>query len=194
MGVEASPAHSDRISCAAFLVLGFLGAMPPLTMQIFIPSLPSLQTSLHTSPVLVLLTVSVYQATFAVMQLIIGPLSDVFGRRILLLTSMASYVAFSAVAAISPNVYFLLPVRAGQAVGVSGALVLSSTILRDRFSVSARERIIANLAPMRSLAPLFAPILGSFLEVGFGWRSSFLALSLFGAVALAGAWHTMHET
>ena len=88
--------------------------MPPLTMEIYIPSLPSLQESLSTTPALVLMTLSVYQGTFSALQLIVGPLSDVYGRRVILLSTLAIYILVSTMAALSPTIYFLLPTRAAQ--------------------------------------------------------------------------------
>ncbi|KAL1515532.1 hypothetical protein AB1Y20_002154 [Prymnesium parvum] len=184
----------ERPSCGLFTTLALLGAMGPLAVEICIPSLPSMQESLHTSPSLVLLTLSSYLAAFATLQLIIGPISDVVGRRPILLSSLTTFVVASILAALSPSIYFLLPTRAMQAFGASSAMVLSTSVLRDKYGAASRERIASNLAPIRSTAPLLAPVLGSFLEATFGWRSCFFFLAAYGLLSLVRVWGSLPES
>lgn len=134
-------------------------------MEIYIPSLPSMQEALHTSPVLVLLTLSVYQACFSLLQIVLGPISDVYGRRPVLLVGLVIYICASVAATLSMTIEFLIPPRALQAIGSASAAMLSVAILRDRLEMKKREEVSSKIAMVRSTAPLLAPVVGSFLEV-----------------------------
>lgn len=217
------------------LVLGLLGALPPFTMEIYIPSLPSMQKELSASPGAVLLTISVYSASFATCQLLLGPFSDVYGRRKVLLFGMAIYVLASLVVSLVSTVPMMLFPRVLQAVGSSSGAILSIAFLRDSLTLSQREVVTSKLAivrscgrpepsapsrnaslpappppppsslsPMartcravvsvRSCAPLVAPIVGSLLQATLGWRACFHALTLIGALSLAGVHTTLPES
>ena len=161
----APKSDEEGLSCLELAIVGLLGGFPPLTMEIYIPSLPSLQESLRTSPALVLLTLSVYQACFSFLQIVLGPVSDVYGRRTIMLGGLIIYIVASMTAMLSTTIELLIAPRSLQAIGSASAAILSVAILRDRLSMGKREEVTAKLAVVRSSAPLLAPVLGSFLEV-----------------------------
>ena len=194
VNLQGAPHNRATLSGLELAVVALLGGLPPFTMEIYIPSLPSLQTQLHTTPRLVMLTLSVYQACFSGLQVILGPISDVYGRRPVLLGALTFYVGASGAAMFAPTIEILIVLRSLQAVGSASAAILSIATLRDRLDMKERQRVTSKLAMVRSTAPLLAPVVGSLLEVSLGWRSSFGALGLLGLLGLYGAFSSLPES
>ena len=172
---------------AAIVTLCLISAFPPLTMEIYLPSLPQLQRYFGTSADMVLLTISVYTAAFCLMQLLIGPLSDVHGRRRILLGSLVCYVLSSAAAAAATSVYALLPPRVVQGCASASCIILAQAILRDLLELPHREAVMVKLGMCKSGSALLAPVIGSVLQGTLGWRATFGFLVAIGLLALLGA-------
>ena len=168
--------------------------MPPISMEIYIPSLPTIERKLHTSTEMVLATISLYTIAFGVMQLLLGPFSDVYGRRGLLLVSLSLYVVACVAVALSPTVGFMLPPRVIQGSTSAAVLIVGQAMLRDLLSLSRRERVTSWMAVVRSTSPLLAPVIGSLLQACCGWRSTFWALTLLGVFGLALSWRLLPES
>lgn len=181
-------------SFAALAVICGLTAFPPLTMEVYIPSLPSLEHEMHTSATWILSTISVYTVGFSIMQIVLGPVSDVLGRRALLLAGLVTYVISCAGAACTTSVEMLLVPRVTQSFGSACAVILAQAILRDLLDKERRESVMVYFAIVRSCAPLIAPVIGSFLEAAFGWRSSFWFLTASGSGALLGVYLLVPES
>jgi DHA1 family bicyclomycin/chloramphenicol resistance-like MFS transporter len=175
-------------------LLALLTALGPFSVDMYLASLPDIGRSLSASPAAVQLTLSVYLVGYAVGQLVYGPLSDRFGRRPVLLISLAGYCAASLACALAPTIELLLLARACQALGSSGAIVIARAVVRDLYEGARAGRELALMGAIFSLAPVIAPSVGGLLQSGFGWRSNFVVLVLIGASAGLLVWLMLPET
>ena len=144
--------------------------------DIYLPSLPAIKIALRTDIGYVQLTVSVFLASFALSQLIYGPLSDRFGRKLIVIFATGLYCLMSLLAACSTSIIQLLIVRAVQGVGAGGCSLISRSIVRDRFSGRELETIAVYLSLVWSLVPVLAPLLGSYVQHYLGWQYNFILL------------------
>ena len=194
--VDLSDAKPPKVevSCAALFLIGALTSFPPLTMEIYIPSLPTIEEELHTSSAHVLSTISVYTISFGVTQLVLGPLSDVYGRRGILLVAMAFYTASSAACTLAPSVEVMYAPRIVQGAASAGAIILGQAILRDLLPVERRESVTSKIAVVRAMSPMLAPVLGSFIAALLGWRANFGFLVLLGLYAVVGTKQLLAES
>jgi DHA1 family bicyclomycin/chloramphenicol resistance-like MFS transporter len=168
------------------LVLGALSALGPLSVDMYLPSFPSIGVSLNTGVAEVQLTLATYLAGLAVGQLLYGPLADRFGRRPPLLAGIALYTMAAIACAAAPSVWALATARFVQALGACAGMVVSRAVVRDRFDVRESARMYSSLLLVMGAAPVLAPLVGAqVLRIG-GWRAIFLVLATF-AAALLGA-------
>ena len=165
-----------------------------VAITIFLPSLPAMAADLGTSQALAQMTVSAYLGTFALAQLVIGPLSDAIGRRTPLLAGLILFTIGGLACALAPNITFLISARIVQAVGGCTCIVISRAIVRDTTDGPAATRAMAYLGMSLAVAPMVAPLIGGQLEARFGWQSNFLATALLGAGALVATMLTLKET
>src|SRR5882757_3834526 len=165
-------------------LLAALSAIAPLTTDMYLPSLPDIARQLTASIAQVQLTISAYLIGFAVGQIFYGPISDRHGRKPVLLAALALYCAATLVCAVSTSIEMLIVARALQALGGSGAIVLTRAVVRDLYSGARAGRELSVIGSVMALAPVLAPIIGGLLQTRFGWRWIFIALvavGLFGA-------------
>lgn len=155
----------------------------PLAMDIYIPSVPYLTEHLGTTSNGMQLTLSLFLLMYAVMQLIIGPMSDTYGRRGIAFWGVVIFIASSIIATFSQSLWFLLICRLFQAVGASIAYVVAFSMVRDEYSGGEAAKIYSYLNGMIAFSPLFGPAIGSYLEIKYGWESEFLFLAGLGVVA-----------
>jgi len=165
------------------LVIGFL-MLQPLSTDLYLASLPSLGSVFGAPPSKVQLTLSLFVIAFGGAQLIIGPLSDRYGRRPVVITGLALYVLASLLCALAPTIELLIAARFVQALGCCSAIIIARAIVRDAYAPSDSVRVVARASTWLSVAPLTGPILGSFLQVRFGWQAAFVALSLLSSIVL----------
>jgi DHA1 family bicyclomycin/chloramphenicol resistance-like MFS transporter len=181
-------------SIALTLLLAVLTAVGPLSMDMYLASLPSIGRLLDAPTSQVQLTISAYLIGFACAQVFYGPLSDRHGRRPVLLAALGIYLLATLACALSTSIEMLIAARFVQAVGGSGASVLARAVVRDMYEGTRVGRELARMAAIMALAPLVAPLIGGVLETVFGWRSNFVALLGFGAAALTMVWFLLPET
>ncbi|HWL31170.1 MAG TPA: multidrug effflux MFS transporter [Xanthobacteraceae bacterium] len=181
-------------SFALTLLLAMLTGLGPLSMDMYLASLPAIGRILGASPAEVQLTISFYLAGFALSQVFYGPLSDRHGRRPVLLAALGVYVVATLACAFAFSIETLIAARFIQAVGGSGAIVLARAVVRDMFEGARVGRELSRMAAIMALAPLVAPMIGGVLQTTFGWRSNFLALFAFGAAAWVMVWLLLPET
>lgn len=165
------------------LVIGFL-MLQPLSTDLYLASLPSLGSVFNVPSSTVQLTLSMFVIAFGGAQLIVGPLSDRFGRRPVVIGGLSLYVLASLLCAISPSIELLIAARFVQALGCCSAIIIARAIVRDAYAPADSARVVARASTWLSIAPLTGPILGSYLQVAFGWRAAFVALSLLSALLL----------
>ena len=181
-------------SRALTLLLAMLSGLGPLSVDLYLPSLPAIGRLLQASVADVQLTISLYLVGYACAQIFYGPLSDRHGRRPVLLATLGLYVLASIACALAFSIETLIAARVLQALGGSGAIVLARTVVRDGFEGAHVGREMARLAAITVLAPLVAPMIGGVLQTAFGWRSNFVALFVIGAVGWIMVWFLLPET
>jgi DHA1 family bicyclomycin/chloramphenicol resistance-like MFS transporter len=171
---------------ALVALIGLCFMLQPLATDAYLPSLPGLARTFGAGIATVQLTLSLFVLTFGTLQLVVGPLSDRFGRHPLLVTGLALYLVASLACALAPTLEFLIVARIVQAAGCCTCLAVARAIVRDVFTPQAGARAIAQASTILAAAPLLGPILGSALEVRFGFRAIFVVLALFagGLIAL----------
>ncbi len=168
-----------------FLVtLASLTAFTPLAIDMYLPSLPSIQRELATSASAVQLTLSAFMAGLCVAQLAYGPLADRFGRRRPLFAGIALYLAASIACAFAPSIGWLIALRFLQAAGGSAGPVIARAIVRDHYRGNEAARVLSILMLIMGAAPIFAPLAGGWVLAVVGWRAVFLVLALLGLAAL----------
>lgn len=183
---DATPDRAPPSISASIIVLAALAAVGTFATNILLPSLPSIAKSLNVSTAAIASTISVYLAVFAVGQLVVGPLSDRYGRWKPVVFGLVIFVVGSVWCEFSNDLPMLLVGRSIQAIGACAASVLSRAIARDLLSGEELTRAMAFIMVAMSAAPGFSPLIGGLLEATFGWRSEFLVVGLFGMiVALA---------
>lgn len=176
------------------LLITAMMMMQPLSTDLYLASLPSLATGFAVPVATVQLTLSLFVIGFGAAQLVIGPLSDRFGRRPVLLTGLALYVAASAMCGLALSIELLIFARFLQALGCCAAVMIARAIVRDAYAPEDSAKLLAKASTWISLAPIFGPILGAYLQVAFGWRAAFIALGIFSACVMAACIRHMPET
>jgi DHA1 family bicyclomycin/chloramphenicol resistance-like MFS transporter len=176
------------------LLLAMLTALGPLSMDMYLPSLPDIAQVLGAPVACTQLTISSYLIGFAVGQMIYGPLSDRCGRRPVLLAAVALYLASTLACAAAQSVDLLIVARLLQGISGSGAIVLARAIVRDVYSGVQAARELSLMGSISATAPIVAPMLGGVLQAGFGWRANFICMSVGGLIALLVAARLLPET
>ncbi|PTM39486.1 multidrug effflux MFS transporter [Bosea sp. 124] len=184
MGEAVAPSVAGEVSGGVVLLLAGLAAVGTLATNIILPAFPRMGAELGLTGAQLGLLLSSFFITFALGQLVVGPLSDRFGRRSLVLGGLATFVAGSLVAALAGSLWVLLLARVIQAMGACAASVLARAIARDLFQGEALGRVLSLTMIASAVAPGFSPLLGSLLVELSGWRMSFLFVG-FCAAALA---------
>ncbi|WP_028590426.1 multidrug effflux MFS transporter [Paenibacillus massiliensis] len=181
--MQASPLKGGRVLWIAF-VLGALSAFAPLSIDMYLPSLPILAQDLQTTASLAQLSLTACLLGLAIGQLIAGPLSDVRGRRGPLIVSLVLYAVASLLCVFAPNIGILLVLRFVQGLTGSAGIVISRAVARDLYSGPALTRFFSLLMLVNGLAPIAAPVLGGLLLKFMPWRGVFMVLCIIGVVML----------
>ena len=179
---------------ALTLLLALLAGMGPLSVDMYLASLPDMSRLLAAPTSQVQLTISFYLVGFAIAQVFYGPLSDRHGRKPVLLAALAIYLMATLACSLATSIETLIAARFMQAVGSSGAIVLARAVVRDMYDGAQLGREMSRIAAMMAVAPLVAPLFGGVLQTAFGWRSNFVALFIYGATAAAMVWLLLPET
>lgn len=170
-----------------------LTALSVSSLNLYLPSLADMASDFQVDYALISLSVGGFLAITAGLQLIIGPLSDRFGRRPILLVSMALFTVASIGCAVTTDIYLFLGFRVLQG-SIVAASALPRAIIRDTSPLDQATAKIAHVSMVMALAPMLAPAFGGLLGQQFGWRASFVALALAGAGLLALCWADLGET
>ena len=178
------------------VILACLGMVGALAIDTYLPSIPAIGREFDVGPLAVQQTLSVFLFAFAFMMLFYGTLSDSFGRRPVILIALAVYTLASLGAVFAPTFGALLACRALQGLAAGAGSVIGQAIVQDRYAhdQAHAQRIMSHIMMVFGLAPAIAPILGGYLHVTFGWRSTFLFLAAFGALMMLLVWRGLPES
>jgi DHA1 family bicyclomycin/chloramphenicol resistance-like MFS transporter len=194
------PSHPHNTSEQAprsfkyILMLGALAALPALTTDMYLSSLPAVEADFQTTQTAAQLTLSGTLVGAGIGQLVIGPFSDRFGRRLPLVVGISLHVVVSLLCSMTPNIGTLTGLRVLQGFFNAAAAVVSLAVIRDRFVGSAAAQLLSRLMLVIGVAPLLAPTVGQAISGLWNWRAVFYALALIGMILVAIVWKFMPET
>ena len=188
------PALAVRRNWVLVVVLGALSTFGPLSMDMYLPSLPSIAKELQAGTSTVQLSLTACVAGLALGQLVAGPLSDSVGRRRPLLFGLAGFVVASLLCAFSPSIQVLLALRLVQGLCGATGLVIARAIVRDLYSGVAAARFFSRLMLVSGLAPILAPLVGGQLLRVTTWRGVFVFLAIVGVLIFLAALFGTPET
>ncbi|MDP2410456.1 MAG: multidrug effflux MFS transporter [Pseudolabrys sp.] len=171
------------------ILLMALTAIGPLTLNIMVPALPNMAVRLGTDTATVQLTLSLFLLSLAGAQLVLGPLSDRYGRRPVMLWGLAVTVIASLAAVAATSIGALIVARIIQAAGAATGVVIGRAIIRDLFDRDRAAAMLGLVTTAMVIAPMVAPLIGGLLDTMFGWEASFLFTALFAALLLV--WTTL---
>ena len=176
------------------VILACLGMVGALAIDTYLPSIPAIGREFNVGPLAVQQTLSVFLFAFAFMMLFYGTLSDSFGRRPVMMVALAVYTLASLGAAFAPSFGWLLVFRALQGLAAGSGSVIGAAIVQDRFSGAQAQKMMSHIMMVFGLAPAIAPVVGGWLHVHFGWRSTFYFLAAFGTLMLVLVWRVLPES
>jgi MFS transporter, DHA1 family, multidrug resistance protein len=185
---------SRRRKLLYILLLGALTALGPFTIDLYLPAFPALEASLGVSEAEVQLTLTGTTVGFALGQLVVGPLSDKFGRRLPLILATALHITASLGAALSTDLASLGLFRVLMGIGAAGGGVVAMAMVRDLFSGYAMVRMFSRMALVNGLAPILAPVIGSQLLLIMPWPGIFYFLAGYGTLVIIAAILLVRET
>ncbi|MFB7734219.1 multidrug effflux MFS transporter [Streptomyces sp. NPDC056112] len=194
-GLAGPPARAARnAGLLVTLILGGLTATPPLAMDMYLPSLPEVTRSLHAPAATVQLTLTACLAGMALGQIVVGPMSDRWGRRRPLLAGLAVYVLATALCALAPNVETLVAFRLAQGLSGAAGIVIARAVVRDLYDGVAMARFFSTLMLISGVAPIVAPLIGGQILRVTDWRGVFVVLTVVGALLAVVVWTRLPET
>lgn len=162
------------------LLLGTLGALGPLTIDMYLPAFPSIAEDLQTTASSVQLSLTACLLGLGLGQLVLGPMSDVHGRKKPLLIGLVAFLLASFLISFSPSIGFLIAARFLQGFSAAAGIVISRAIVRDVYSGPELTKFFALLMLISNLAPILAPIAGSGVLLFTDWNGVFIILGLIG--------------
>lgn len=191
---QPSPRHFlNRARPPHMLTLIMLAGLSALAMNIFLPSLPNMTVHFATDYRLMQLSVALYLGFNAVIQVLIGPVSDRFGRRPVILWGLVLFVLATLGCLLAPTVEAFLFFRMCQAVAAVG-MVLSRAAVRDMYDQDQAASMIGYVTMGMAVVPMLGPAVGGVLDAVLGWQANFWLLALLGLLTLALTWADFGET
>ncbi|WP_095497679.1 Bcr/CflA family multidrug efflux MFS transporter [Paraferrimonas haliotis] len=190
-----STAGDARSPTLAFiLMLGALGALTPLAIDIYLPAMPMIADSLGAAAGTIQMTLTPYVTGFAIGQLFYGPISDALGRRPVLMLGLGGFIATSLLCALVNDAQWLVLVRVLQGLSGAAVSVIIMALVRDLYEREDFARTMSFITLVVTLAPLIAPILGGYISVWLGWRAIFWLLMLVAMIVMLVSWWRVPET
>lgn len=185
---------TERSTKGLTIVLGALAALGAAAIDMYLPSLPSIEADLAAAPGETQFTLSAFFIGLGIGQLFYGPLSDAFGRKRVMMGGIVLYCLASLGCILATTIDELIVLRFIQALGAASGQVIARAMVRDMFTLNdaARAQSFINLA--FSVTPLLAPNIGGYVLIWFGWREIFLVLCGFGAACLVALLVRVPET
>jgi len=183
----------DRTTPPHIATLILLAGMSAIVMNIFLPSLPRMTEHYQTDYSIMQLSVALYLGVSGALQVVLGPLSDKFGRRPVILFGLGAFLLATLGCILAPTVEVFLFFRMCQAV-VAVAMVTSRAAVRDMYEQDQAASMIGYVTMGMAVVPMVSPMFGGILDQLFGWQASFWALFLLGALTMWLSWADMGET
>ncbi|MFD3998077.1 Bcr/CflA family multidrug efflux MFS transporter [Streptomyces sp. NPDC058583] len=187
-------AATRRTGLLVTLVLGGLTALPPLSMDMYLPALPEVTGALNAPAATVQLTLTACLAGMALGQLVVGPMSDKWGRRRPLLIGMIVYVLATAVCALAPTAELLIGFRLLQGLAGAAGIVIARAVVRDLYDGVEMARFFSTLMLISGAAPIIAPLIGGQILRITDWRGVFYVLTVIGVLLTLVVWRFLAET
>ena len=175
-------------------LLGGVTALGPLSIDTTLPAMPAIADAFGTGYASVQLSLSAFMLGIALGQIVIGPLSDGFGRRPIMLAGVALYILSTIGCANAPTVEWLMTFRLLQGFAACAGQVLARAIIRDRFDREDAARLLSYVLMVHGIAPLIGPIIGAHIAVDFDWRAIFWFLALYCAGLAVLLWSYVGES
>ncbi len=176
------------------LVIGCLNGLMPFTTDLYLPAFSSMAESLNTSVGFIAMTMSSFFAGSCIGQLLHGPILDKYGRKYPMMMGLFLFFVTSILCGLAQYIEVLIVLRFFQAIGISMCSVGGKTVVRDLFPPSETARIFSILGLIMGVAPIIAPTVGSWLLLGFGWRSIFYFLAINSALLIVLLWQFLPNT
>jgi MFS transporter, DHA1 family, multidrug resistance protein len=183
----------DRTTPPHIATLILIAGLAALSLNIFLPSLPQMAEHFGVPYAMMQLSVSLYLAATAVLQIFIGPISDLFGRRPVMIVAAVLFTLATAGALLAPGFGLFLACRLMQAIIATG-FVLSRAMVRDMVPQDQAASMIGYVTMGMSIVPMIGPVIGGALDAAFGWQASFVLLGLGGAGLVLLVWADLGET
>ncbi|MBI1765493.1 MAG: multidrug effflux MFS transporter [Acidobacteria bacterium] len=184
----------NKVSWRLVSILGALTAFGSLSIDMYLPSFPTLEKELRASGSAVQFSLAAFFIGLALGQAFYGPLADRFGRKRPLYFGVALYVVASVGCALAPNIESLIAWRFVQAVGGCAGIVIARAMVRDLFDHHSSAKVFSLLVLVLGVAPILAPVLGGYVLKAYGWRAIFVILAVFGVGCLLAAIFGLQET
>ncbi len=175
------------------MTLIMIAGLAALSLNVFLPSLPSMAKHFGVEYQLMQLSVSLYLAMTAVIQVFVGPISDRLGRRVVMLASIVVFILATLGAVLAPNFAVFLTCRMLQAIIATG-FVLTRAVVRDMVPQDQAASMIGYVTMGMSVVPMIGPVIGGVLDQAFGWQATFAMLGISGVALLALVWADQGET
>jgi DHA1 family bicyclomycin/chloramphenicol resistance-like MFS transporter len=189
--LHTRPGPSNR---ALIVLIGLYLMLQGVSTDLYLASLPGLARTFAVPAATVQLTLSAFVLAFGAMQLVLGPVADRFGRYPVLVGGLVLYTLASVAAALAPSIEFLIGTRVVQAIGCCAVVVAARAIVRDRYDPVDGARVLARASTVLAVGPLVGPMLGSALEVRFGFRAAFVLLAVIAFTLLVATLRQLTET
>jgi len=165
-----------------------------LAMDVYVPAIPNMTKIFHVSDNVMLLTLSAFMMTAGLMQLVVGPIADSYGRRFTAGIAVAIYSLGCILCALSSTTTLLIGARVIQAIGSAALLVVGFTVVRDCYEGAKSARVYSYLNGIISFSPMFAPFIGSYLDIYLGWQATFLCLLVISLAVIISLLFSLPET
>lgn len=167
--------------------IAIIGAFSSLVNDMYLPTIPAMRREFHTTPSMTQMGLSLAMLGMGLGSIVWGSLSDHFGRKRILIISLAIFVVATGVSLLSSTIEFFISMRLLQGIGAGGAMVLSTTIPADVYGGRQLGKLMGIVGAINGLAPAAGPLLGGFMADSIGWRGIFVVLI---AIGLIMSWWT----
>jgi DHA1 family bicyclomycin/chloramphenicol resistance-like MFS transporter len=176
------------------VLLAALATVSPFSIDTFFPSFPAIAAEFALNAWQMQQTLTAYLVPFAIMALVLGPLSDALGRRPIVLVGLAVYSAASIACASAPSFAWLLACRALQGMSAGVGMAVGRAIVRDLHEGPQAQRLMSTITMIFGIAPAIAPVVGGWIHVAFGWRAVFIFMVLIGVALIIASYLRLPET